>query len=117
MAPKMDQAKKLTKVFSVVMERLAEQIVLGYGREDELAADAMAVDLLTREGVGYDPHALRDFISRLPKRERGAWATHPKLEGRIKAVEDAIAERGVTASVHKARTRRFKAMTVGLRGQ
>lgn len=94
-----------------------ELMVNGYGRESELAADALGVQVLCRPGVRYNPTALKNFIARLPKKERGAWATHPELEGRLQAMDEAIQKQGAAASVDPARTERFKAATAGLRGQ
>jgi predicted Zn-dependent protease len=96
---------------------LKEIMVNGYGRESELAADALGVQVMCRSGVRYDPTALKAFIARLPKKERGAWATHPELEGRLQAMDEAIKKQGAPATVDAARTARFKAATVGLRGQ
>jgi predicted Zn-dependent protease len=92
-----------------------ELMVKGYGRESELAADALGVRILCREGVRYNPDGLKAFISRLPKKERGAWATHPALEGRIQAIDEEIKKAKSTAAVDPARTARFKTATAGLR--
>jgi beta-barrel assembly-enhancing protease len=92
-----------------------ELMVKGYGRESELAADALGVRILCREGVRYNPDGLKAFISRLPKKDRGAWATHPALEGRIQAIDDEIKKSGSTAAVDPVRTARFKAATARLR--
>jgi hypothetical protein len=75
------------------------------------------VNVLCRSGVRYNPAALRDFIARLPKKDRGAWSTHPGLEGRIQAIDEQIKKQGVVAVTDPARTARFKALTAGLRGQ
>lgn len=113
-----DQAKlkELTGAFSKALDSLAEEMVRGYGRDDELAADAMAVDLMSRPGVGYDPRALKAFISRLPKADRGAWSTHPELEGRLQLIDQEIEKRKVKAGTDPARTERFKAKLAGLKG-
>jgi predicted Zn-dependent protease len=108
--------KQLVGAFTKVLDDLADEIVNGYGRDDELAADAMAVDLMSRPGVGYDPRALKDFIARLPKAERGAWSTHPELEGRVKIIEQEIEKRKARAGIDPARTNRFKSKVVGLKG-
>jgi predicted Zn-dependent protease len=92
-------------------------MVNGYGRESELAADALSVKVLCRPGVRYDPNALKGFIARLPKKERGAWSTHPELDGRIQAIDESIKNQGAVAAVDPSRTTRFKAATAGLRGQ
>lgn len=110
----------------VVIEFAGNIQINGYGRDSELAADALAVDLLTRPGVRYDPRALGAFISRLPKNvDRGGafWSTstHPGLEDRLQKLDEeikkeAIQKRGPLPQVEPARTRRFKAATAGLKG-
>lgn len=108
----------LAKGFGSVLDDFSKEIIVnGYGRDSELAADALGVNVLCRSGVRYNPAALRDFISRLPKKDRGAWSTHPGLEGRIQAIDEQIKKQGVVAATDPARTARFKALTAGLRGQ
>jgi predicted Zn-dependent protease len=108
---------RVVKAFSGAIDEFLQEIMVnGYGREAELAADGLGVDILCRSGVRYDPGGLRAFISRLPKKERGAWATHPDLEGRLQSIEEQIRKRGVQALTDPARTTRFKAATAGLRG-
>jgi len=107
---------KLTKGLGKTADEFTKELMVkGYGRESELAADALGVRILCREGVRYNPDGLKAFISRLPKKDRGAWATHPALEGRIQAIDDEIKKAGSTAAVDSARTARFKAATAGLR--
>ncbi len=106
---------KVVKAFGGVLDSYLQEIMVnGYGRDSELAADALAVDLLTRPGVRYDPSALKAFVSRLPPAKRGAWSTHPDLEGRGENIDRKIKERGVRSSVDPARSARFKAMTAFL---
>jgi len=106
---------KLVEAFGKVLDDLAQEVVNGYGRESELEADRMAVDLLTRPGVGYDPGALKDFVLRLPPKDRGHWATHPTLEGRARNIEEEIRRRGIRAEIDPVRTRRFLEATAALR--
>ena len=96
---------------------LKEIMVNGYGRDSELAADALGVRVLCRTGVKYDPSALKAFISRLPKKERGAWATHPALEGRLQNIDEEIKKQGAQAPADPVRTTRFRAALAGLKGQ
>jgi predicted Zn-dependent protease len=113
-----DQLETLTKGLGGVADSFTKELMVnGYGRDSELAADALGVQVLCRPGVRYNPTALKDFIARLPKKERGAWATHPELEGRLQAMDEAIAKQGALVPVDPARTERFKAATAGLRGQ
>ena len=106
---------KVVKAFGGVLDGMLEELMVnGYGRESELKADAFAVDLLTRPGVRYDPSALAAFVGRLPKSDRGAWSTHPELEGRVKNIQDEIKKRGVKSDVDAERKKRFLAMKVSL---
>jgi len=113
-----DNLATLTKGFGSVLDGFTKELIVnGYGRESELAADALGVKVLCRPGVRYNPNALKEFIARLPKKERGAWSTHPELDGRIQAIDDEIKKQGAVAATDPARTARFKAATAGLRGQ
>jgi len=112
-----DDLATVTKGFGSVLDGFTKELMVnGYGRESELAADALGVRVLCRPGVKYDPNALKAFIARLPKKERGAWSTHPQLEGRIQSIDAEIKKQASVASVDPARTTRFKAATAGLRG-
>jgi len=107
----------VTKGFGSVLDDFSKELIVnGYGRESELAADALGVKVLCRPGVRYNPNALKEFIARLPKKERGAWSTHPALDGRIQAIEEEVKKQGAVAATDPARTARFKAATAGLRG-
>ncbi|HXX94446.1 MAG TPA: M48 family metalloprotease [Planctomycetota bacterium] len=109
-----DLAQKAGPVFGKTVTGLHEQFANGYSRDEEFAADRMAVEFMTRPGVGYDPNAFKSFISRLPAKG-GAWGTHPGLEGRVKAIEEAIQSQGSrVAPTDPSRTQRFLAMKVAL---
>jgi beta-barrel assembly-enhancing protease len=110
-----DLAKLSKGLGNMADEFTKELMVKGYGRDSELAADALAVRILCREGVRYNPDGLKAFITRLPAKDRGAWATHPALEGRLQAIDEEIKKAGATAAVDPARTARFKAATAKLR--
>jgi predicted Zn-dependent protease len=113
-----DNLATLTKGFGSVLDDFSKELIVnGYGRESELAADALGVQVLCRPGVRYNPNALKEFIARLPKKERGAWSTHPELDGRIQAIDEQVKKQGAVAATDPARTARFKAATAGLRGQ
>jgi predicted Zn-dependent protease len=100
---------------SIIEGPLQELMVNGYSREYELQADSLAVEILTRPGLRYDPNALKEFIRRLPPAERGAWSTHPRLEGRIQNIDRIVKEKGVRSGIDPARTARFRAKMAGLR--
>ena len=114
---KAELVDELTPHFGKVLDEMMQGLyVNGYGRASELEADALAAKLVVRAGVGYDPGALRDFISRLPKKERGAWGSHPGLEGRVQNLTETISTLKRRPKVDPARTQRFRAITAGLRG-
>jgi predicted Zn-dependent protease len=117
-AQKAENLQVLTKGLGSMADTFTKELMVnGYGRDSELAADALGVAVMCRPGVRYNPSALKAFIARLPKKERGAWATHPELEGRLQAMDEAIKKQGAAAEVDSARTTRFRAATAGLRGQ
>ena len=110
-------AQEAAPVFGKATAEMYDAVSKGYGREEELAADRMAVDLLTREGVRYSPTAYKEFIARLPQKG-GAWGTHPGLQGRVQAIEEEIRKRGAAAlPVEPARTQRFRTFTASLKPQ
>jgi beta-barrel assembly-enhancing protease len=86
----------------------------GYSRDEEFAADAKAVEFLSRPGVRYSPEAFKAFIARLP-RKAGSYGTHPDLAGRVEAMDVEIQKTGLKIPVDPARTERFKAATAGLK--
>jgi predicted Zn-dependent protease len=106
---------KVVKAFGGMLDKyLQEVMVNGYGREAELKADALAVDLLTRADVRYDPSALKAFIARLPKSDRGVWTDHPELKDRLQLIDEAIKKRGAKSAIDPERTKRFNASRVVL---
>jgi predicted Zn-dependent protease len=107
-------AKQAAPVLGKVTQGLHETYSRGYDRKEEFKADEVAVDLMSRPGVRYSPEAFRDFIARLPKKKSGAYATHPDLDGRVKAIEEQIQKTGLKIPLDPARTARFKAATAGL---
>jgi predicted Zn-dependent protease len=108
-------AKEAGPVFGKTVTGLQEQFANGYSRDEEFAADRMAVEFVTRPGVAYDPNAFKTFIARLPSAKGGAWGTHPGLEGRVKAIEEEIKKHGAKiAPTDPERTKRFLAMKVAL---
>lgn len=106
-------AKDAAPAFGKALSASYEQMKNGYSRDEEFAADAMAVQILNRPGVRYDPNAFKDFIGRLPK-AGGAYGTHPEHDGRVKAIEDEIKKAGKAVPLDAERTNRFLAMKAGL---
>jgi predicted Zn-dependent protease len=112
-------AAKLLQGLSSCVDEGWKKAIYGYGRDQEMAADKMAIDLLTRAEVGYNPAALADFLERLPKRTgdaaEGPYATHPGVEERIQAVRREVQQSGAKTVTEPARTKRFQDMTIRLR--
>jgi len=111
-ANEMQVAKDYAPAFGKSIVDGLKSYKLGYSRDEELAADKMAVEFVTRPGVGYDPNAFRAFISRLPAKA-DSYGTHPGLEGRLQAIDDEI-KKHKAAPVDAERTKRFLAMKAGL---
>ena len=75
-------------------DMLDAYFVKGYGRETELEADRVGLEILAH--AGYDPRAFGTLLGRLEKAQAtgsgGFYATHPKAGDRIKALEKAYQE-------------------------
>jgi MAF protein len=74
------------------------EIILGYGREDELLADQLAVRYTKL--AGYDPHGMISFLERLqeskrrkPLKPKSYFKTHPYVPDRIRVVKQELGER------------------------
>ncbi|MFA5114940.1 MAG: Maf family nucleotide pyrophosphatase [Candidatus Omnitrophota bacterium] len=73
------------------------ELMLGYGREDELLADQLATRYMKR--AGYDPHAMVTFLEKLqedgrrkPLRPKSYFKTHPYVPDRIRVVKQEMGE-------------------------
>jgi hypothetical protein len=57
------------------------------------------------------------FIQRLPKKDRGAWSTHPGLDGRVQAIEAELKnQKDPLPAANPARTARFKLKMAEVKG-
>jgi predicted Zn-dependent protease len=109
-------AKDAAPAFGNAVVEANKQAQAGFARDEELAADALGADFMSRPGVGYNPQALADFIGRLPKKpQQGAYASHPGMEDRAKVLDQAIQKLGRKIPTDPARTARYKKMTEGLK--
>jgi len=74
------------------------EIILGYGREDELLADQLAVRYTKL--AGFNPHGMIAFLERLqesnrrkPLRPKSYFKTHPYVPDRIRVVKQELGEK------------------------
>jgi MAF protein len=74
------------------------QLVLGYGREDELLADTLGARYAVR--AGYNPQGMIDFLEKLkevnrrkPLREKSYFKTHPYVPDRIRVVKQELGKK------------------------
>jgi predicted Zn-dependent protease len=85
----------------------------GFGKAHELEADALAARVL--KDVGYDPQALRRFLSRLQGKaaQGGFFSRHPPATERVAALAG-LGEAPVAADGVRLRVARFEAVTHAL---
>ena len=74
------------------------EIMLGYGREDELLADQLAARYIKL--AGYNPHSMITFLEKLqeinrrkPLRPKSYFKTHPYVPDRIRVVKQELGEK------------------------
>ena len=74
------------------------EILLGYGREDELLADQLGARYARL--AGYDPYAMITFLKKLqdvnkrrPLAPKSYFKTHPYAPDRIRVVKEEMGER------------------------
>ncbi len=109
-------AQEAAPIMGKTAQGIHESVSNGFSRDEEFAADAKAVEFMSRPGVRYSPEAFKAFIARLPQAKGGAYGTHPDLAGRVQAIEKEIEKSKLAIPVDPARTARFRAATAGLKG-
>jgi len=74
------------------------ELILGYGREDELLADQLAARYMKL--AGYSPHAMVTFLEKLqednrrkPLRPKSYFKTHPYVPDRIRVVKQEMGDK------------------------
>ncbi len=88
-------------------------VVNGYGQSQEYQADEAAMSYLSK--AGYNPSALKDFLSRLVSQGEGAASgggvlkTHPATVDRVKNITKKMPSTKVEASQVQLRNQRFQA--------
>lgn len=104
---------KLVSVFEGSIDDVVKTLVVnGYGRDQELAADASALKYLA--AAGYDPQGLTGYLKRLEEAGKGSkggmLTTHPGTDDRLEKVADAGIRAEDTSGVPR-RSKRFIDMT------
>jgi predicted Zn-dependent protease len=109
-------AKEAAPAFGQALTQLNKSLQAGFSRDEELAADVLGADFMSRPGVGYNPQALADFVGRLPQKPQGAYASHPDMADRLQKLNDAVKKLGKNIPTNPSRTDRYKRYTAGLKG-
>jgi predicted Zn-dependent protease len=102
---------QLVTLFEGSIDDIVKTLVVnGYGREQEYSADKSSLAILKLSG--YDPAALKDFVTRLIKKGKtskgGMLQTHPATNDRLENIKAHIPSGEADISFMAKRTRRFK---------
>ena len=88
---------------SKLADAATEAVLAGFGRAEELEADDLGIVYSNK--VGYDPHGLGAFLTRLKERnssntaeKRGLFASHPEMDERLKKLDSKIASAKLTST-------------------
>jgi len=90
-------------VFLQAVDRTTDVVMAGFGRSEELESDHEAVRLAER--VGYDPHALAAFLTRISERnqsaseKQGLFASHPEMKERLDKIGRQIVSEKLVADI------------------
>jgi hypothetical protein len=100
------------KVFSQVVDASTNIVLAGFGRNEELESDRDGLRLANT--VGYDPHGLGTFLTRLAERNKsgtakqGLFASHPEMQERLGRIAQQISgEKLASTAILEARYRKF----------
>jgi predicted Zn-dependent protease len=106
-----DETVKDQRVFQKLVDVSTDLVLAGFGRDEEFEADREGLRLANR--VGYDPHGLSTFLSRLTERNKsattkqGLFASHPEMQERLRRIARQITdERLASTAVLEARFRK-----------
>ena len=104
-------------VFFGVLEEVFDAVLKGYSREKEEEADKLAVDILVRPGVRYDPRGLRDALGRMQGERTWSWkgSSHPDPKARVALIDKHLATLGDLPATDADRTKAFEEATRPLR--
>jgi predicted Zn-dependent protease len=107
------EVAQLVSIFEGSIDDVFKTMVVnGYGRSQELAADNLALTILSR--AGYDPAALSGYLARMAEKGKfagGIMKTHPATDERIDKVKAALPRSRPAEEMVQRRTGRFLAMT------
>jgi predicted Zn-dependent protease len=111
-----DETIKDKAVFGRLVDATTDLVMAGFGRSEELESDRDG--LRTANRVGYDPHGLSAFLTRLMDRNKsatekqGLFASHPEMQERVGKISQQIAAEKLTATATvEARYRKFISYT------
>lgn len=102
---------QLTDAFDASIDDIVNQMVVsGYSRDQELAADREALQIL--RASGYDTSALASVLEKLDRHSgpsnAGFYKTHPPASVRLAAIRGALGGRSASAAGIQVRDARFK---------
>jgi MAF protein len=87
----------MTQAIGEAADYAFTELLLGYGRDDELLADQLGTRYLKL--AGYNPHAMIDFLLKLeevnrrkPLQPKSYFKTHPYVPDRIRVVKQELGE-------------------------
>lgn len=104
-------AGAFTPVMSLVADGIAEGVLKGHSRSEEMESDRVGFQYAAR--AGYDPAGLSEFLAALSAKKSDAgvatfFSTHPGIEDRLQ--EQAKMQQAVTSSGKREAERFAKAM-------
>jgi hypothetical protein len=91
-----DETIRDQRVFQKLVDVSTDMVLAGFGRDEELESDREGLRLANR--VGYDPHGLGTFLTRLTERNRsatakqGLFASHPEMQERLNRIARQITD-------------------------
>ncbi|MBI4596079.1 MAG: M48 family metalloprotease, partial [Candidatus Tectomicrobia bacterium] len=104
---------------AIVISAMSQQILLGYGRENELQADELG--MLYAVKAGYGPKGIVEFMRTLKKKEKlkaieyhAFMASHPDTTVRVMKLEDMAESYESRQGNYKTRSKEFKDQLNGL---
>ena len=97
-----DETLSNPAIFSKLVDKTAELVLAGFGRNEELESDRLG--LTVADAVGYAPKGLGDFLKRLSERnasskeKQGLFASHPEMQERLTKLDKQITDQKLASS-------------------